>query len=124
MVCFTALFPLWLWGVGAVNCVMTTTIKNNRPIFEVSNWYFEASFPYGRPIHPRKICYISSIAKCKELSVLGIELSLSLWIVTVYDDKPRTFNVRDGRGTYFQTNSWYKVLEGIKSRCDENGKLI
>ena len=96
-----------------------------NPIFTLSPWYFAASYPYGRPIHARRVCYVSAVAKRPiGESALGLELPVSQWTVTVYDDAPRKFAAREARGAWFIARSKRAALRGIRERCDESGKVL
>ncbi len=98
-----------------------------QPIFEVSPWYPEASYPWGKPMHERRIRFVSSLAK-RPIgdSKIGLELPLSAWKITVYDDKPRRFNVyhaADFSTKHFTARSLRAALQGIRERCDERGAV-
>ncbi len=72
----------------------------------------------------RRVCYVSAIATKR--TAVFVDLPLSLWTITVYDDKPRTFNVKLASDSPlgFHTNSFRKALDGIASCCDQQGNVM
>ncbi len=95
--------------------------------FTVSPDYPTASFPWGKPVHGRTVCHVSSIAQRPLTGEgLGLSLPVSAWTITVYDDTPRAFHVRhesDFSKLVFTARSKRAALAGIAERCDENGKV-
>lgn len=95
--------------------------------FELSGPYFEASYPYGKPMHPRQVWYATSLRRVSGgPNGLFPTLPVSQWKIVRYDDAPRKYSVTQAREVnpiHFTARSLAGALKGIEQACSVDADL-